>query len=182
LLDLESPGVAVEGSWYRSGGLAGTGGRDMAVMGLRCSRSDVRWVALEGTTARPVILNRGRLRTPQNMSRPEELRWLREELKHLLETVRPVAVAFKRAETNVQRLPLARIEAESILQEIAAASGVQTIRPVLKAQIRKAIGFENHARYIGRALDSGPLADVEFASGEEKEAALAGWSALPGAG
>jgi len=151
----------------------------MTALGFRCSSTEVRWALLSGTRGQPAVLASERIRIPRNMTRPQELCWLRQELKELLATREPDAVAYKRIETSVRKVPLKRVEAEAIVQEVAAASGVSVVEPKLKSQLKRDLHFDGQARYILQALEAEPFPAHQFAADDEKEAVLAAWSLLP---
>jgi Holliday junction resolvasome RuvABC endonuclease subunit len=153
----------------------------MAVLGFRCETKEVWWALLEGDRSDPRIVARDRIRIPQNLTRPRELAELRKELRDLLRTRTPIAVAYKKTEGNAQRFAARRIEAEAVLQEVAAAQGVPTIEAAVKRQLKTRVAVAGDARYVGRAADS-QFPGETFSTEAEKEAVLAAWGVLPQGG
>jgi hypothetical protein len=150
----------------------------MAAVGFRCEPREVHWVVMDGTRGAPVVVEKDRMRVPQNMARPAELSWLLREIAELLVRTSPAAVGYKRSEASPRPRHPQRLEAEAIVQVAAHDAGVPEICGLLKRRLKSAIHYDGDARYVTRAVDEAELEGLGN-SLEEKEAALAAWSLLP---
>lgn len=153
-------------------------GVQMAVMGFRCEPRGIRWVLMDGQRGAPRLLDKGRIRIPQNKERPAELSWLLRELRELLARTNPAAVAYKRPERSRGGPNVQTVEGQAMVQVAAHDAGAEEVEGVLKVSLRSRLGYEGDARYITRMVDSWPLEGIGR-SEQEREAALAACSVLP---
>jgi hypothetical protein len=144
----------------------------MSVLGVRCEKEAIAYVLLDGVPESPTLLEHDRVNM-RGSSRPEQLQWLRKEIRELVTRTGAEVLAFKAPETNARSKDLGRAECEGVLQEATLSKGLVPLKRV-KRQIRADLGFQESARYLHKALP-------ESLSGLPKnreEAALAALSGL----
>jgi hypothetical protein len=71
----------------------------MPVLGVRCEKEAIAYVLLDGTPEAPTVLEHNRV-TMQGSSRPEQLQWLRKEIRELITRTGAEVLAFKAPETK----------------------------------------------------------------------------------
>jgi Holliday junction resolvasome RuvABC endonuclease subunit len=71
----------------------------MKVMGIRCSKAELGWMILEGTTRGDAdVVAHDHAKAPPKAERPETLAWARKELLEVVEKYHPDAVALRATE------------------------------------------------------------------------------------
>lgn len=151
----------------------------MKSIGFRCWKDRFAFVVLEGTQEAPTLVAKELRRSPQNVSRPEFLAWVRRNVYEILTAHLPDAVSFRAHEPVSRMKDLHRAEVEGVLQEAAYGHSPSHLTlSRVKIQIKKDIvTFDRPARYLGYALVDANLADLKSVNFED--AALVAVCGLP---
>ncbi|UTW50524.1 hypothetical protein KFF05_11210 [bacterium SCSIO 12827] len=150
----------------------------MAILGFRCWGDRYCYVLLEGTKSGPEVIDFGHCSAPKNYTRPEELAWLREEIRGLVNKHKFQAVVFKAAEPAAQRKDLGRSEFEGVMQEAfhSFAIGKNLDRKV-KRQLLSSLGLKGKVDQLEPVLSGNGLEAMNKPN--FKEAALVAYCSLP---
>ncbi len=144
----------------------------MRVLGLRCTKDDIRWAVVEGDVRDTAqVVERDHAAVPNGLDRGAQLAWVRQEVLALLGRVQPDAVALRVNETGGQGISLGRSEVDGVVQEACASAQVSAQRMVA-ASVRARFGAKNNAA-LSAALTSVPAVEETPKTGREPVVAAA---------
>ena len=144
--------------------------------GFRCRKDAIEYVVLSGDLGNPGLDAHDQVSMPSG-SRPEQLVWVRKEIREILERERPSAVAFKGIEGQAQKKDPGRAEVEGVLQEACQSAGVPPVKR-LKKQIKKDIGHEGSAKYVSTSIPEKLRGAIPRSRDDAMLAALAALASL----
>jgi hypothetical protein len=114
------------------------------VIGIRCSKDQFQWVALEGTTrSDAVVVERKELQLPDG-DRAEQLAWVRKEVLELLTRHAPDEACLRVAEAgpNGAAALLQRAEVDGVVQATCGERGI-LVRRFFGATVRAQFAAKN---------------------------------------
>src|SRR5687767_1822523 len=132
----------------------------MKSIGFKCWGDRFSYVILEGTQETPSIIKFEHRKAPKNISRAEQLQWLRREVHEILDRNNVDCAFYKAVEPISRTKDLERGQFEGVLLEAAISHKTQlNIDSRIKVQIGKAVKSRK-PRYIGEVLENKDLEAV----------------------
>jgi Holliday junction resolvasome RuvABC endonuclease subunit len=112
-------------------------------IGFRCTKNSITFVVLEGHQEAPLVLAQDVRQVPKNISRPEELRWLRREVHDILNTYGVEVGFYRSTEPSSKTRDMQRGEFEGVLQEAALSHEQRNLllESRIKVQIKSNTGL-----------------------------------------
>lgn len=156
----------------------------MAVLGVRCTKDQIRIAVLEGDKTKIVVKDTERLQivlsAPKTAdNRQEILHALRMDFVQLLEKYKPVKVGLKNHETSRHKLPIQSVaqrgEVEGIIQELCYEKNIPT-----EILLFSQIGAKLKLTKRSKDFQIEQLESMGISSKDDllAEAALCGWAVL----
>jgi len=151
----------------------------MNVLGIRCSNKDYTFAVLTGTKVKPKVIECETIAYPTGFPKPQNLKWLLQEIDGLVRKHNVKKIVMKRFESRFRdKRYEERIECESIVYLVAANCGIKAVFKKPKSTIAKDLGLKGRARYLSISLDTSLISGYTSYSEKAKESILAGWSEL----
>lgn len=151
----------------------------MAILGVRCSNTDIAYCVLSGTKDAPLVDATRLIPYPKGFSEPETLKWLHQEIIQVLGQHPCDAVAIKKPEVTVKRSNAleARIECEGVVTLAAADAGCLSVGRFVSASIAKGLGEKGRAKYL-KVFDASAIREFDDYPLKVREAILVAWSVM----
>lgn len=132
----------------------------MTRIGFRVSPTAVHYVVATGTQADYSIVTATSVPLPQGREEPDLLSWARQEFDAVFSRHQPKAIGIKENEANrFGRPDPFRLKLEGQLQATAWDHGIRRIEGMRKTTIRSALGLNEQAKYVVRAVPDMPHGD-----------------------
>jgi hypothetical protein len=151
----------------------------MAILGLRCSNSDITFVVLEGSRDQPSVVVMADLSIPSGFKQPEALDWVYQETELLVRRHNVEMVVMNKFQGRRRDQAYAdRVSIEAAVTLAAHRNGQLPVFKKVKSTIAKDMGFKGRARYLRSDLDTSPIDGYDGLDEKSKDAILAAWSEL----
>lgn len=148
-------------------------------LGIRCTPTEIVVAQATGTRGAPEVKLESvqTLRLPSGKPAAKQLKWCLDEVVGIVSAQKPAALAIK-IEERTASSDRRRVRLEAAAEIAAATCNIEVVT-LVKTQLKSRLGFQEPARYGGRALAGLGLPQFSRRPAAVKEAVLAACAALP---